>query len=374
MTFSMGGRDLRLNPELVTSDVSEFSAAVSQGRLEAAAGHYTGAFLERVPSVRRTRVRAVGRGGAGRVGSALRRRAGEAGPPRGRARRIHRGRDLVAEAGGTGPAQRADRSRTDARAGHRRRSCRRAAARPGLRGADGPGARRAAGSRGHRAGSRASEGTGVEREWGSGSGSCSRIARPAGDHCRVAGHDSRDRSTHHSSPLGSPGRRCRPVARQRVRRRSVAPSQGRCAGSRRGRAGRGGRVARARPSRLTGRAHHRVRGGRRRALSILPSAAGTVGPPCRSRPPCQAHTGGQRGHPTAGDWPFSPAAASTWWMRSAGRRESWCNPPAPAAGSPIRPGHPTAARWPMSSGERCTSARSKADHRGLSPSGLLPTR
>jgi hypothetical protein len=43
----LGGReDLRLNPEVVSSDVGEFSAAVNGGRLETAASQYTGAFLD----------------------------------------------------------------------------------------------------------------------------------------------------------------------------------------------------------------------------------------------------------------------------------------------------------------------------------------
>ena len=43
----LGGReDLRLNPEVVSSDVGEFSAALSGGRLELAAAQYTGAFLD----------------------------------------------------------------------------------------------------------------------------------------------------------------------------------------------------------------------------------------------------------------------------------------------------------------------------------------
>jgi Tol biopolymer transport system component/DNA-binding SARP family transcriptional activator len=42
----LGNRDLRLNPELVSSDVGEFEEAVARGKLEAAAASYTGPFLD----------------------------------------------------------------------------------------------------------------------------------------------------------------------------------------------------------------------------------------------------------------------------------------------------------------------------------------
>jgi Tol biopolymer transport system component/DNA-binding SARP family transcriptional activator len=42
----LGGHGLRLNPEVVSSDVGEFEQAIDRGRLEDAAGHYTGSFLD----------------------------------------------------------------------------------------------------------------------------------------------------------------------------------------------------------------------------------------------------------------------------------------------------------------------------------------
>jgi Tol biopolymer transport system component/DNA-binding SARP family transcriptional activator len=42
----LGAQDLRLNPELITSDVSLFSAALTADRLEQAAAEYTGPFLD----------------------------------------------------------------------------------------------------------------------------------------------------------------------------------------------------------------------------------------------------------------------------------------------------------------------------------------
>ncbi|MGH7585235.1 MAG: AfsR/SARP family transcriptional regulator, partial [Gemmatimonadales bacterium] len=41
-----GAKDLRLNPDLVTMDVAEFSAALAEGRVEEAVQHYQGAFLD----------------------------------------------------------------------------------------------------------------------------------------------------------------------------------------------------------------------------------------------------------------------------------------------------------------------------------------
>jgi len=42
----LGSRDIRLNPDLITSDVGEFSRALAQGRLEQAAERYLGPFLD----------------------------------------------------------------------------------------------------------------------------------------------------------------------------------------------------------------------------------------------------------------------------------------------------------------------------------------
>jgi DNA-binding SARP family transcriptional activator len=42
----LGSRDLRLNPDLISSDVAEFEAALQRGRLEDAAARYTGSFLD----------------------------------------------------------------------------------------------------------------------------------------------------------------------------------------------------------------------------------------------------------------------------------------------------------------------------------------
>jgi Tol biopolymer transport system component/DNA-binding SARP family transcriptional activator len=42
----LGGHGLRLNPELVSSDVGEFEQAIDRGRLEDAAAQYTGSFLD----------------------------------------------------------------------------------------------------------------------------------------------------------------------------------------------------------------------------------------------------------------------------------------------------------------------------------------
>jgi Tol biopolymer transport system component/DNA-binding SARP family transcriptional activator len=42
----LGSRDLRLNPDLISSDVAEFEAAIQRGRLEDAATRYTGSFLD----------------------------------------------------------------------------------------------------------------------------------------------------------------------------------------------------------------------------------------------------------------------------------------------------------------------------------------
>ena len=42
----LGNRDLRLNPELVSSDVEEFEQALERGRLEEAAARYSGSFLD----------------------------------------------------------------------------------------------------------------------------------------------------------------------------------------------------------------------------------------------------------------------------------------------------------------------------------------
>jgi Tol biopolymer transport system component/DNA-binding SARP family transcriptional activator len=42
----LGGHGLRLNPDVVSSDVGEFEQAIDRGRLEDAAGHYTGSFLD----------------------------------------------------------------------------------------------------------------------------------------------------------------------------------------------------------------------------------------------------------------------------------------------------------------------------------------
>jgi Tol biopolymer transport system component/DNA-binding SARP family transcriptional activator len=42
----LGGHGLRLNPEVVSSDVGEFEQAIDRGRLEDAAAHYTGSFLD----------------------------------------------------------------------------------------------------------------------------------------------------------------------------------------------------------------------------------------------------------------------------------------------------------------------------------------
>jgi Tol biopolymer transport system component/DNA-binding SARP family transcriptional activator len=42
----IGSRDLRLNPELVSSDVAEFEQALGKGKLEDAAARYTGSFLD----------------------------------------------------------------------------------------------------------------------------------------------------------------------------------------------------------------------------------------------------------------------------------------------------------------------------------------
>jgi Tol biopolymer transport system component/DNA-binding SARP family transcriptional activator len=42
----LGNRDLRLNGDLMSSDVGEFGQALAGGRLEVAAGQYTGAFLD----------------------------------------------------------------------------------------------------------------------------------------------------------------------------------------------------------------------------------------------------------------------------------------------------------------------------------------
>jgi hypothetical protein len=46
MTSSLGTRELRFNPDLVSSDVAEFEEAVSRGKLEDAAARYTGPFLD----------------------------------------------------------------------------------------------------------------------------------------------------------------------------------------------------------------------------------------------------------------------------------------------------------------------------------------
>ena len=42
----VGTRDLRLNAELISSDVGEFEEALKRGRLEEAAARYTGSFLD----------------------------------------------------------------------------------------------------------------------------------------------------------------------------------------------------------------------------------------------------------------------------------------------------------------------------------------
>ena len=42
----IGSRDLRLNPELVSSDVVEFEQALGRGKLEEATARYTGPFLD----------------------------------------------------------------------------------------------------------------------------------------------------------------------------------------------------------------------------------------------------------------------------------------------------------------------------------------
>jgi Tol biopolymer transport system component/DNA-binding SARP family transcriptional activator len=42
----LGSRDLRLNPDLISSDVAEFEAAIQRGRLEDATARYTGSFLD----------------------------------------------------------------------------------------------------------------------------------------------------------------------------------------------------------------------------------------------------------------------------------------------------------------------------------------
>jgi DNA-binding SARP family transcriptional activator len=42
----VGTRDLRLNPDLISSDVGEFEQALKRGRLEEAAARYTGSFLD----------------------------------------------------------------------------------------------------------------------------------------------------------------------------------------------------------------------------------------------------------------------------------------------------------------------------------------
>jgi Tol biopolymer transport system component/DNA-binding SARP family transcriptional activator len=42
----LGGHGLRLNPDVVSSDVGEFEQAIDRGRLEDAAGYYTGSFLD----------------------------------------------------------------------------------------------------------------------------------------------------------------------------------------------------------------------------------------------------------------------------------------------------------------------------------------
>ena len=42
----LGTQDLRLNPDLVTSDVALFTAALRADRLEQAAGEYAGPFLD----------------------------------------------------------------------------------------------------------------------------------------------------------------------------------------------------------------------------------------------------------------------------------------------------------------------------------------
>jgi Tol biopolymer transport system component/DNA-binding SARP family transcriptional activator len=42
----LGGHGLRLNPDVVSSDVGEFEQAIDRGKLEDAAGYYTGSFLD----------------------------------------------------------------------------------------------------------------------------------------------------------------------------------------------------------------------------------------------------------------------------------------------------------------------------------------
>ena len=68
----LGTRDLRLNPELVTSDVAAFTGAIKAGQLERATAEYTGPFLDGFHLSDAPGVRALAGRGAGRPGPRLR--------------------------------------------------------------------------------------------------------------------------------------------------------------------------------------------------------------------------------------------------------------------------------------------------------------
>ena len=65
----LGTRDVRLNPDLVTSDVAAFSAALKAGYPERAVAEYVRSISRRLSSLGGGRVRALARGGARRSGA-----------------------------------------------------------------------------------------------------------------------------------------------------------------------------------------------------------------------------------------------------------------------------------------------------------------
>ena len=131
----LGTRDVRLNPDLITSDLAAFTLAMKAGQLERAASEYIGPFLEgfhisEAPEFERW-LEEERAGLARDYATALQRLAQRAAE---RGDRIRSGR-VVAEAGGPGPAQRPGSDRADGGARRRGRSPGRAPACTGVRGA-----------------------------------------------------------------------------------------------------------------------------------------------------------------------------------------------------------------------------------------------
>ena len=125
-------RDLRLNPDLVSSDVGEFEQALRRGKLEEAPARYTGPFLDgfHLPGAPEfERWTEEERAGLARSYAESLEKLAKRSERKGR---LGGGGRVVAQARRAGPAQCAGGGESHAGAGGGRRPCRRAAACPDL--------------------------------------------------------------------------------------------------------------------------------------------------------------------------------------------------------------------------------------------------